>query len=129
EESHLYESAPMYVEDQPSFVNMVIRAKTSLEPMDLLAKLKDTEEEIGRRPTFRNGPRVIDLDILYHGENLIDSDKLSIPHIGIQEREFVLLPLMDLCPDKLDIRTNLTISDMTEALPDTRGLQRIDVGN
>ncbi|MTI10434.1 2-amino-4-hydroxy-6-hydroxymethyldihydropteridine diphosphokinase [Curvivirga aplysinae] len=124
--SAFYESAPMYVEDQPSFVNMVVGGQTELTPLDLLDRLKDLEEEIGRRPTFRNGPRVIDLDILYHGDCLMTTERLSIPHISIQEREFVLLPLMDICPDRIDERTGKTVREMTEALPDTRGLIRLD---
>ncbi|WP_420547349.1 2-amino-4-hydroxy-6-hydroxymethyldihydropteridine diphosphokinase [Curvivirga sp.] len=124
--SAFYESAPMYVEDQPSFVNMVVGGNTELEPLALLDRLKDLEEEIGRRPTFRNGPRVIDLDILYHGDCLMTTERLSIPHISVQEREFVLLPLMDICPDRIDVRTGKTVREMTEALLDTRGLIRLD---
>lgn len=125
QESALYESAPMYVEDQPSFVNMAIRGKTELDADALLEALKELEEEIGRLPTFRNGPRVIDLDILYHGDTHITTDHLSIPHIRIHEREFVLFPLCDLAPDYFDIRQNKTIQQMTDALGDMRGLKRI----
>ena len=125
-QSAFYESAPMYVENQPSFVNMVISGQTELAPIELLDRLKDLEEEIGRRPTFRNGPRVIDLDILYHGDHLMTTECLSIPHISIEEREFVLLPLMDLCPERMDERTGKTIQAMTDNLPDTRGLIRLE---
>lgn len=124
--SAFYESAPMYVEDQPSFVNMAIGGQTDLEPLALLDRLKDLEEEIGRRPTFRNGPRVIDLDILYHGNCLMTTERLSIPHISIEEREFVLLPLVDICPDRMDERTGKTVQEMADNLPDTRGLVRMD---
>lgn len=124
--SNFYESAPMYVEDQPSFVNMAIGGKCELGALELLDKVKDLEEEIGRRPTFRNGPRVIDLDILYHGDTLMDSERLSIPHISISEREFVLLPLQDICPERVDGRTNKTVQEMVDELPDLRGLVRLE---
>lgn len=121
--SRLYQSAPMYVTDQPAFLNMAITGETSRSPDELLAALKDLEEEIGRRPTFRNGPRVIDLDILYYGDRLLDSDRLSVPHIRIAERGFVLYPLNDLNPQWMDVRTGKTIAEMVSDLGPDDGLE------
>ncbi|EIW69282.1 hypothetical protein TREMEDRAFT_30738 [Tremella mesenterica DSM 1558] len=108
--SRLYESEPMYVEDQDRFVNGVVELSTSLPPLDLLRLLKRTETLIGRTPSYRNGPRVIDLDLISysHMSCLIgtpgsppDDDGvgwLEIPHPRLAEREFVLRPLADLIP-------------------------------
>lgn len=114
--SRLYQSAPMYVTDQPAFLNMALKGRTALSAEELLKALKDLEAEIGRRPTFRNGPRVIDLDILYFGDQRIDTETLSVPHPRIAERGFVLYPLNDIDPQWLDVRTGRTIAEMVQTL-------------
>lgn len=121
--SRLYQSAPMYVTDQPAFLNMAVKGRTSLSADDLLSGLKDLEEEIGRRPTFRNGPRVIDLDILYYGKDRIDTERLSVPHLRIAERGFVLYPLNDLDPQWQDVRSGKTIAEMVQELGPDEGLE------
>ncbi|KAI8911553.1 Dihydropteroate synthase-like protein, partial [Gorgonomyces haynaldii] len=99
ETSFLYESAPMYVTDQPSFLNGALKVKTALNPHDLLKKLKEIEEQLGRDfAGIKNGPRPIDLDILYYGELEMQTEDLVIPHPRLQEREFVLRPLADIAP-------------------------------
>jgi dihydropteroate synthase/2-amino-4-hydroxy-6-hydroxymethyldihydropteridine diphosphokinase len=97
--SFLYETPPMYYTEQPAFLNGVCKIATCLEPYDLLAKLKDTENELGRQPNFRNGPRPIDLDILFFNDLILEEETLIIPHQRIQEREFVLWPLCDIARD------------------------------
>ena len=121
--SRLYQSAPMYVTDQPAFLNMAIRGTTKLSPEEFLDALKRLEHEIGRRPTFRNGPRVIDLDILYYGDTLMDTDRLNIPHPRIGERGFVLEPLRDMAPDWRDVRTGKTIAQMADDYGPEEGLE------
>jgi len=100
-ESHIYETAPWGYADQPAFLNMVVEAETSLEPDALLAFLKQIEQEMGREATFRNGPRLIDLDILFYDDLVLDSPPLVIPHPRLHERAFVLVPLADVAPDSL----------------------------
>ncbi|KAG0345126.1 trifunctional dihydropteroate synthetase [Podila humilis] len=98
--SFLYETPPMYVTDQPPFMNAACKIKTDLAPLDLLKKLKDIEAEMGRDfNTIRNGPRPIDLDILLYDSIEYKDDTLTIPHISMQEREFVLRPLCDIAKD------------------------------
>ncbi|KAL7752988.1 trifunctional dihydropteroate synthetase [Sorochytrium milnesiophthora] len=97
--SFLYETAPMYVTDQPMFLNAVCKIATSHEPHSLLKTLKSCEENAGRTDTGRNGPRPIDLDILFYDNVELNTDTLIIPHPRIQEREFVLRPLCDIAPD------------------------------
>lgn len=126
--SFLYETAPMYVTDQPSFVNgaclvrlhsicherwlfttLLLQIETNLPPVTLLQVLKRIEAHAGRVPSFRNGPRAIDLDIILYGENVIDTrspdsrahlenleNQLIVPHPRVSEREFVLRPLNEL---------------------------------
>ncbi|MCM8792630.1 MAG: 2-amino-4-hydroxy-6-hydroxymethyldihydropteridine diphosphokinase [Candidatus Omnitrophica bacterium] len=78
---------------QRRYLNTVVKIKTSLKPLYLLKKLKEIEKELGRTPTVKNGPRIIDLDILLYADRVINTKKLKIPHPRIFEREFVLKPL------------------------------------
>lgn len=96
--SSVYESAPMYVEEQPRFYNMVVQGETTLTPHDLLKFLQSIEADMGRKPGTHNMPRVIDLDILLHGELILDLPELTIPHPRMHERAFVLTPLVELAP-------------------------------
>jgi dihydropteroate synthase/2-amino-4-hydroxy-6-hydroxymethyldihydropteridine diphosphokinase len=100
--SFLYETPAAYVTNQPSFLNCVISVDTSLQPHQLLIKLKAIESEMGRETsTIRYGPRIIDLDIIMIGQQIIDSDVLHIPHALMHERAFVLVPLLDICPQNV----------------------------
>lgn len=97
----LYATSPMYVENQPEFVNTVGIGNTDLSPRALLAHLKQIEQELGRVPTEPNGPRIIDIDLLTYGALRYswhcDGDRaLVIPHPRMHERRFVLVPLSDL---------------------------------
>ena len=94
-------SKPEGYDAQPDFVNAVVIFSTSDAPADLLLKLQNLEKQLGRVPTFRNGPRVIDLDILFYDDQVIfDTDvMLFVPHPRLHEREFVLKPLSYLRPD------------------------------
>jgi 2-amino-4-hydroxy-6-hydroxymethyldihydropteridine diphosphokinase len=91
--SSVYETEPFGYEDQPLFLNAVLSAVTELGPFGLLAFVKQIEEGLGRQPGFRNAPRPIDIDILLYGDMIVRTGKLSIPHPGIVERAFVLVPL------------------------------------
>lgn len=100
--STLYETAPMYVEDQPAFLNGALLARTELGPLALLRLLKEVEARVGRKPAERYGPREIDLDLVYYGSLRLSSSRaegaLEVPHPRIPERRFVLQPLFDLDP-------------------------------
>lgn len=96
--SSLYETDPVGVTGQPQFLNLVVTGQTTLGPRELLSWVKSIEERVGRRPTFRWGPRVLDIDILLYGyESVTDSD-LTIPHPQLLDREFVLVPLCEIAP-------------------------------
>ena len=95
----LYETKPMYYENQDIFINTVIKGQTHLSPSELLAFIKHTERELGRQERFPNGPREIDIDILFYDQLVYESVDLVIPHPRISEREFVLKPFVDIDPD------------------------------
>lgn len=100
--SFLYETAPMYVLDQPNFLNAACRIATKLSPHDLLTLTQSIEVKLGRDKTGvpDKGPRSVDLDILLYGNlEIDDAPRLVVPHPGIKEREFVLEPLKDILPD------------------------------
>jgi 2-amino-4-hydroxy-6-hydroxymethyldihydropteridine diphosphokinase len=97
-QSSIYETEPWGYSDQPAFLNQVIQAGTDLEPLDLLAFLKDTELRQGRKETFRFGPRLIDMDILFYDDLVMNTPTLTIPHPRIPERAFILVPLAEIAP-------------------------------
>jgi 2-amino-4-hydroxy-6-hydroxymethyldihydropteridine diphosphokinase len=98
--SALYRSPPFGPVAQPAFVNAVAGLLTTLEPRAMLAELKSLEQALGREtPVVRWGPRRIDLDLLLHGSARIDEPELQLPHPGIPERAFVLVPLAEIAPD------------------------------
>jgi 2-amino-4-hydroxy-6-hydroxymethyldihydropteridine diphosphokinase len=97
--SSFYETEPWGMKNQPLFLNMAIEIETALSPRELLKMLKEMEKEIGREPTTRWGPRIIDLDILLYNTVVVDEDNLSIPHPLMHERDFVLKPLSEIAPE------------------------------
>ena len=98
--SSLYFSRPMGPQDQPDYMNAVVAIETSLSAITLLDQLQHIEQNAGRvRKDNRWGARVLDLDILLFAQQVINTGRLTIPHYGLKEREFVLLPLAEIAPD------------------------------
>ena len=97
--SPIYESAAWGYEDQPDFLNAALCGTTELPPQELLKFAKEIEDRMGREPTFRNGPRVIDIDILLYGDQAFKEGRLEVPHPSLPLRTFVLQPLVDLSPE------------------------------
>ena len=98
--SSLYGSKPMGPQDQPDYVNAVAAIATDLEPEELLKQLQHIEQTHGRqRKGERWGPRTLDLDILLFGQQVLDTPTLTVPHYGMQQREFVLYPLAEIAPE------------------------------
>ena len=97
--SSLYVSKPMGPQDQPDYVNAVVEVTTSLAPLALLDELQALEHNAGRvRKGNRWGARILDLDILLFNQDIIDNERLTVPHYGMKVREFVLLPLIEIAP-------------------------------
>jgi len=115
--SGVYETEPKYVLDQPAFLNMAVAGHCEMNPHALLKALKEIEVNIGRVPAAeRYGPRAIDLDILFFGDQVVEEPELSIPHPLMAEREFVLKPLADIAPQFCHPSTGLTVVEMLMAL-------------
>ncbi len=114
--SPVYETEPQYDTDQPTFLNMAVRGETTLNPRELLARLKGFERELGRKPSRRYGPRAIDIDILFYGDMIIDEPGLAVPHPRMAERDFVLRPLADIAAAKRHPVTGQSVGDMLAAL-------------
>ena len=110
--SKVYETPPWGYEDQPRFLNQAIKAKTYLEPEPLLKHLKRLEIALGRKESFPNGPRSIDIDILFYDDLILYSPALVIPHPRLHERAFVLLPLMDIDPELIHPVNKKSVREM-----------------
>jgi 2-amino-4-hydroxy-6-hydroxymethyldihydropteridine diphosphokinase len=124
--SPVYETEPVGYLEQPLFWNMVLRGSSEHDPAALLALLKRLEHELGRVPTFHLGPRVVDIDILLFGEQVLCTDELQIPHPGLRQRAFVLRPLLDIDAEVLDPTTGERLADLPAA-SQQEGLQRLGV--
>lgn len=96
--SSVYRTAPMGHADQPAFLNAVAELDTELGPAELLGALHAIEARHGRRRSFPNAPRTLDLDLLLHGEATLSTDALQVPHPRMHERAFVLAPLAEIAP-------------------------------
>ncbi len=121
-ESSVYETEPWGYTDQPAFLNMVICAGTDLSPLELLTHLKFLEQSLGRVPSFQNGPRLIDMDILFYDDLMLETPTLTIPHPRLQERAFVLVPLMDIAPALIHPQLGRCVAQLAETV-DRRGVR------
>lgn len=117
-------SKPEGYDAQADFVNTVVLLSTPYKPADLLRKLKSLEQKLGRVPTFRNGPRTIDLDILFYDDQVIFDDDvmLFVPHPRLHEREFVLKPLSYLLPDFVHPQLGKSITQLYRELMRKKGV-------
>ncbi|KAF8624669.1 hypothetical protein AX17_007000 [Amanita inopinata Kibby_2008] len=139
--SFMYETAPMYVTEQPAFINCACIAETNLEPVQLLELLKRVEQDVGRVPSMRYGPRAVDLDIVFFDQAVIDTrplegrqrldnlvGELVVPHPRLTEREFVLRPLSDMIPEYQHPVLKKTVKDLLSgvtAVADVLPMQKV----
>ena len=112
--SQEYETEPWGKKDQAGFLNQALQIETDLSPMELLHELKHIEKEIGRVDTEKWGPRIIDIDILYYGAEVVDLPELKVPHPYLPERQFALLPLSEIAEEFTHPVLHLTVGEMLE---------------
>jgi 2-amino-4-hydroxy-6-hydroxymethyldihydropteridine diphosphokinase len=124
--SGLYETAPVGVVDQPWFLNGVAEIETDLAPRQVLKRLKDIEQELGRQPSRRWGERLIDLDLLLYGDDAVRENDLVVPHPELWNRLFVLRPLAELFPD-LEAPDGRTIQEAIALLDDAQIVRPLSV--
>jgi 2-amino-4-hydroxy-6-hydroxymethyldihydropteridine diphosphokinase len=123
--SHIYETAPWGIQEQPPFYNQVLGVQTNLSPKEVMSEILSIEEQMGRKRMEKNGPRIIDIDILYFGDTIIQEEQLEIPHPRIAERRFVLTPLAELYPEWIDPVRKITITEMLDQCKDSLSVDKL----
>jgi 2-amino-4-hydroxy-6-hydroxymethyldihydropteridine diphosphokinase len=123
--SSLYETEPVDLVDQPSFLNLVCYLRSPFEPEQLLYRCQIIETDLGRHRSVPKGPRVIDIDLLYFEDRMIHTPELTLPHPSLQDRRFVLEPLMEIAPHFRDPRTGDSVQMLLEHCPDRSWVRRI----
>jgi|SRR6185437_3498747 len=118
--SQIYETEPVETFPQPNFLNMVaeLKVEAHLKPEELLDQLLGIEQHLGRNRDSNKGPRTIDLDLLLYGEQVIDNQRLTLPHPQFHRRRFVLEPLAELCPNLEHPVIHLTITELLQTTTD-----------
>jgi 2-amino-4-hydroxy-6-hydroxymethyldihydropteridine diphosphokinase len=124
--SSLYRTDPVGVTNQPEFLNLAIEAETALDPVELLRAVKRVERDIGRRPTFRWGPRVVDIDILLYDGLVLETPELTIPHHEMMRRAFVLIPLAEIAPELVHPLEHRFVAELAEAAPGVEGVHQVE---
>lgn len=125
--SSFYETEPLEYPDQGWFVNATAEIETELAPMALLDALQGIEKQLQRQRTIRWGPRTIDLDILLFGTDLVAEARLQIPHIRMQDRAFVLVPLAEIAPEAAHPVIGSTISELLASLAHPTEVRKLEL--
>lgn len=122
--SPVYATEPWGDKDQPQFLNICAAAVTNLGPSDVLAKIKRIEANMGRVPSRHWGPRLIDIDLVLYGDDLVELPELTVPHPQMGGRAFVLAPLANIIPDFVHPETGQTIQQMLDQI-DQSNVERL----
>lgn len=122
-ESNVYETSAWGFIDQDSFLNQAIEVSTELNPQDLLAQIEVIEKELDKDKKFFWGPRRIDIDIIFYSDQLVETDKLTIPHPRMDKRNFVLAPLNEIAADFRHPILDKTVSELMALCTDSGSYQ------
>lgn len=125
-ESYHYETKPYGYENQPNFINLAVKIKTKLKPKELLKKLHYIEKKLGRERKIKNMPRTIDLDILLYGSKVINERNLCIPHKGLFERDFMLIPLLNIAPEVINPITKKKIKYLKRRIQHKQIIRKVN---
>lgn len=113
--SNSYETEPLGEVEQPAFLNVAAEIETDLAPLELLNAAQALEKRLGRKPSYRWGPRSIDIDVILWGSLVMATERLTLPHGAFRERAFVLAPLAEIAPDAIDPVTGKTVAELAAA--------------
>jgi len=127
--SSFYETEPVEFTGQPWFLNCAVKLRTEKMPGQLIRGVLDIEKKMGRRRVQKKGPRLIDIDILLFGDEVIDTPELQIPHPRMHVRRFVLQPLAEIAPNVRHPQSDLTVSELLTGTPDQNAVRKIDDGS
>jgi len=123
--SSYYETEPVELRQQPWFLNCAVKLETELMPRQLLARVLDIEQEMGRKRVQAKGPRVIDIDILLFGSSVVEAKGLTIPHPELHQRRFVLEPLAEIAAEVRHPVTKRSVRELRDALPPGQTVRRV----
>lgn len=123
--SSLYETAAWGLEDQSPFLNQVLKIQTGLSARELLTTILGIEKDLGRRRLEKYGPRIIDIDILFFNDDIIEFPDLIVPHPQMQNRRFVLTPLNEIAPVKIHPVLHKTVAELLAECPDPLTVNKI----